>query len=78
MGAVQRKCRRVTLTLISSIGLGLVKQYALRDDLTVIATARDPSRMPEVETGKGSKVVVVTMDQARSGGCIEVRHFYIG
>ena len=49
-----------------------MKKYAARDNYTVIATARDPSKMPKVETGNGSKVLVVTMDQAKSGGCLAV------
>ena len=38
------------------------------DDYTVIATARDPSSMPEVKTGKGSKLIVVKMDQSQTDG----------
>ncbi|WWC67119.1 uncharacterized protein I206_101026 [Kwoniella pini CBS 10737] len=53
------------------IGLGLVQKYAARDNYTVVVTARDPSRMPKVDVGSGSKVVVVTMDQAKKDGCLE-------
>lgn len=53
----------------------MVERYAKREGYTVIATARDPKSMPKVETGSGSKVIVVTMDQAKSKGCLEVGHF---
>ncbi|KAK6910017.1 hypothetical protein I204_04935 [Kwoniella mangroviensis CBS 8886] len=53
------------------IGLGLVQKYAARENYTVVATARDPSRMPDVKGGAGSKVVVIKMDQAKKGGCVE-------
>lgn len=51
----------------------MVERYAKREGYTVIATARDPKSMPKVETGSGSKVIVVTMDQAKPKGCLEVR-----
>jgi hypothetical protein len=52
----------------------MVERYAKRDGYTVIATARDPKSMPKVETGSGSQVIVVTMDQAKPKGCLEVSH----
>jgi len=57
-----------------SLGLGMVERYAKREGYTVIATARDPKGMPQVETGTGSKVIVVTMDQSKPKGCLEVSH----
>lgn len=60
------------LTLFCSLGLGMVERYAKRENYTVIATARDPKSMPKVQTGSGSKVIVVTMDQGKPKGCLEV------
>jgi hypothetical protein len=54
----------------------MVERYAKRDGYTVIATARDPKSMPKVETGSGSQVIVVTMDQAKPKGCLEVSHLH--
>jgi hypothetical protein len=50
----------------------MVERYAKREGYTVIATARDPKSMPKVETGSGSKLIVVTMDQSKPKGCLEV------
>ena len=55
----------------------MVERYAKREGYTVIATARDPKSMPKVETGSGSKVIVVTMDQAKPKGCLEVSDTYM-
>jgi hypothetical protein len=55
----------------------MVERYAKRDGYTVIATARDPKSMPKVETGSGSKVIVVTMDQAKPKGCLDVSGSHI-
>ena len=53
----------------------MVERYAKRDGYTVIATARDAKSMPKVETGPGARVIVVTMDQSKPKGCLEVRKF---
>jgi len=50
------------------LGLGLVKAYALRPSHTVIAAVRTPSKMPEVECGEGSKVIVVQLDSGDTEG----------
>lgn len=44
------------------LGLGLAKGYAKRDGNTVILAVRTPSSCPDIETGKGSKVIVVKLD----------------
>ncbi|RSH92077.1 hypothetical protein EHS25_008489 [Saitozyma podzolica] len=55
-----------TTVLISGanrgIGLGLAQAYAALPNHTVVVALRNPSSMPTVKTGEGSKVVVVKLD----------------